>query len=90
MERLKHEIALLEIRTEQLRIHLRSIPFANPEARQLLSQLGAMSAKNQGAKAVRAHDRYNGLRQADTALAGHDDGQKLGPAAQPRPQGWSC
>jgi hypothetical protein len=45
MERLKHEIALLEIRTEQLRIHLRSLPFANPEARQVLSQLGAMSAK---------------------------------------------
>jgi hypothetical protein len=66
MERLKLEIALLEIRTEQLRIHLRSLPFANPEARQVLSQLGAMT--------------YNGSRQADPALACHDDGQEPDPA----------
>jgi hypothetical protein len=45
MQPLTHEIALLEIRKEQLLIHLRSIPFGNREARQVLSRLGAMSTK---------------------------------------------
>ena len=44
MQWLTHEIALLEMRKEQLLI-LRSIPFGNREARQVLSRLGAMSTK---------------------------------------------
>ena len=42
MESLKHEIALLEMRAEQLCIHLRSVPIGNAEARKVRSVLSAM------------------------------------------------
>jgi hypothetical protein len=45
MERLNHEIALLEMRTEQLRIHLRSVPSASAEARKVRCVLSAMRMK---------------------------------------------
>jgi hypothetical protein len=45
MESLKHEIALLEMRAEQLRIHLRSFPSGNAEARKVRSVLSAMRTK---------------------------------------------
>jgi hypothetical protein len=45
MESLNREIALLELRAEQLRIHLRSVPSANAEARKMRSVLGAMRTK---------------------------------------------
>ena len=50
MERLKHEIALLEMRSEQLRIHLRSVPSGNPEARTVRSLLNAMRTKMKALK----------------------------------------
>jgi hypothetical protein len=45
MQCLKHEIALLEMRSEQLRIHLHSLPFGNLEARQVVSLLCEMRTK---------------------------------------------
>jgi hypothetical protein len=33
MERLNHEVALLEMRMEQLRIHLQSVPASSTEVR---------------------------------------------------------
>jgi hypothetical protein len=45
MERLNHEVALLEMRTEQLRIHLRSVPSASVEARNVRCVLSAMRIK---------------------------------------------
>ncbi len=73
MERLKHEIALLEMRSEQLRIHLRSIPFGNREARQVLSRLGAMSTKIRALKQFARTDSCNGSRDGDTELADLND-----------------
>jgi hypothetical protein len=45
MERLDREVALLEMRSEQLRIHLASLPSASPEARKVRAQLLAMQLK---------------------------------------------
>jgi hypothetical protein len=45
VERLKHEIALLEMRSEQLRIHLRSIPSGDLEARRIRAVISTMSTK---------------------------------------------
>jgi hypothetical protein len=45
MESLKREIAVLEMRAEQLRIHLRSFPFGNAEARKVRSVLSAIRTK---------------------------------------------
>jgi hypothetical protein len=45
MERLIHEVALLEMRTEQLRIHLRLVPASSMEARKLRCVLSAMRIK---------------------------------------------
>jgi hypothetical protein len=45
MERLNHEVALLEMRTEQLRIHLRSVPSASAEARKVRCVLTAMRTR---------------------------------------------
>jgi hypothetical protein len=45
MESLKHEIARLEMRSEQLRIHLRSVPGEGAEARRVRSLLSAMRTK---------------------------------------------
>jgi hypothetical protein len=45
MERLNHEVALLKMRTEQWRIHLRSVPVSSPEGRKVLSVLAAMKLK---------------------------------------------
>jgi ribosomal protein S15P/S13E len=45
VESLKHEIALLEMRSEQLRIHLHSIPSGHPEARRLRAVISAMRTK---------------------------------------------
>jgi hypothetical protein len=45
MESLNHEVALLEMRTEQLRIHLQSVPASSTEARKLRCVLSAMRTK---------------------------------------------
>ena len=45
VERLQHEVALLTLRTEQLRIHLRSIPRTSAEARKVQAVLFAMKLK---------------------------------------------
>jgi hypothetical protein len=45
MESLNHEIAVLEMRAEQLRIHLCSIPPGHPETRRVGSVLSAMRTK---------------------------------------------
>jgi len=45
MEHLNHEVALLEMRKEQLRIHLGSVPRASAEARRVRSILRAMNVK---------------------------------------------
>ena len=45
MERLNHEVALLEMRTEQLRIHLQSVPASSTEARKVRCVLSAMRIK---------------------------------------------
>jgi hypothetical protein len=45
MEHLIHEVALLELRTEQLRIHLQSIPVSGTEARKVRCVLSAMRTK---------------------------------------------
>jgi hypothetical protein len=45
MEHLNHEVALLEMRTEQLRIHLQSVPAASTEARKIRCVLSAMRIK---------------------------------------------
>ena len=45
MESLNHEVALLEMRTEQLRIHLSSVPSASAEARRVRCVLSAMRIK---------------------------------------------
>jgi hypothetical protein len=45
VERLKHEIALLEMRSEQLRIHLRSIPSGNLESRRIRAVISSMRTK---------------------------------------------
>jgi len=45
LESLKRAIALLEMRAEQLRIHLGSVPTGHPEARRLRSVLSAMQTK---------------------------------------------
>ena len=45
MERLHHEIALLEMRSEQLRIHLQSMPHRSSESRQVRSVLQTMQLK---------------------------------------------
>jgi len=45
MERLNHEVALLKMRTEQWRIHLRSVPASSQEGRKVRSVLAAMKLK---------------------------------------------
>ena len=45
MERLNQEVALLEMRTEQLRIHLQSVPASSTEARKVRCVLSAMRTK---------------------------------------------
>jgi hypothetical protein len=45
MERLNQEVALLEMRTEQLRIHLRSVSSSSAEARKVRCVLSAMRTK---------------------------------------------
>jgi hypothetical protein len=45
MESLNHEVALLEMRTEQLCIHLCSVPSASVEARKVQCVLSAMRIK---------------------------------------------
>ena len=70
MERLNHEIALLEMRTEQLRIHLRSVRSGNPEARKVRSVLSAMRTKMRALQAVRAYRGRDGSWEADAALDG--------------------
>ena len=45
MKRLNHEIALLEMRTEQLRIHLRSVSAYSTDARKVRCVLSAMRMK---------------------------------------------
>jgi hypothetical protein len=45
MARLNHEVALLKMRTEQWRIHLRSVPASSPEGRKVRSVLAAMKLK---------------------------------------------
>jgi hypothetical protein len=53
MERLNHEVALLKMRTEQWRIHLRSVPSVKPRRAQ--SSVGASrnETEDQGAQAFR-------------------------------------
>jgi hypothetical protein len=45
MERLHHEVTLLEMRTEQWRIHLRSVPAYSTDARKARCALSAMRMK---------------------------------------------
>jgi hypothetical protein len=45
MQRLNREVALLKMRTEQWRIHLRSVPASSPEGRKVRSVLAAMKLK---------------------------------------------
>ena len=45
MERLHQEVALLEMRSEQLRIHLQSMPARSAESRNVRSVLLAMRLK---------------------------------------------
>ena len=45
MEGLHHEVALLEMRSEQLRIHLQSMPARSAESRNVRSVLLAMQLK---------------------------------------------
>jgi hypothetical protein len=45
MERLNHEVALLEMRMEQWRIHLRSVPTYRTDARKVRCVLSAMRMK---------------------------------------------
>ena len=45
VERLQHEVALLTLRTEQLRIHLRSVSRTSAEARKVQAVLLAMKLK---------------------------------------------
>ena len=45
MEHLIHEVAVLEMRTEQFRIHLRSVPASSMEARNVRCVLSAMRIK---------------------------------------------
>jgi hypothetical protein len=45
MERVHHEVTLLEMRSEQLRLHLQSIPHFSAEARKVRSVLNAMRLK---------------------------------------------
>jgi hypothetical protein len=47
MERLNHEVALLKMRAEQWRIHLRPVPASSPEERKVRSVLAAMKLKIQ-------------------------------------------
>jgi hypothetical protein len=45
VERLPDEVALLEMRSEQLRIHLQSMPYRSAESRKVRSDLLAMQWK---------------------------------------------
>jgi hypothetical protein len=45
VERLKHEITLLKMRSEQLLLHLCPIPSGNAEARRVRAVISSMSAK---------------------------------------------
>jgi hypothetical protein len=45
VERVRQDIALLEMRSEQLRLHLSSIPSGNAEARRVRAVLSSMRAK---------------------------------------------
>jgi len=45
MERLNREVTLLEMRTEQLRIHLRSVPAYSTDARKVRCVLSAMRTR---------------------------------------------
>jgi len=45
VEGLHHEVALLEMRSEQLRIHLQSMPYRSAESRKARSDLLAMQWK---------------------------------------------
>jgi hypothetical protein len=45
VERVHHEVALLQMRSEQLRFHLRSLPHASAEARKVHLFLNAMKLK---------------------------------------------
>jgi len=45
VDKLYHEVALLEMRSEQLRLHLGSLPDASSEARRIRSLLGTMKLK---------------------------------------------
>jgi hypothetical protein len=45
MENLNHEVALLEMRTEQLRTHLQSVPASSTEARKARCVPSAMRIK---------------------------------------------
>ena len=45
MQRLNHEVALMKMRMEQWRIHLRSVPASSPEGLKVRSLLAAMKLK---------------------------------------------
>jgi hypothetical protein len=45
VQRLKHQIDLLDVRSEQWRIHLRSLPSYHLEARKARAAISAMSTK---------------------------------------------
>jgi len=45
VEGLHHEVALLEMRSEQLRIHLQSMPYGSSESRKVRSDLLTMQWK---------------------------------------------
>ena len=67
MKRLDHEIALLEMRSEQLHIHLRSLPKASAEARKVRSDLLMMRMK------IGAHKKFT----SQAAVVEPQDGRSL-------------
>jgi len=58
VKRVHCEVTLLEMRSEQLRIHLRSIPHSSAEARKVRSVLDAMKLK---IRVLRRFARQSGL-----------------------------
>ena len=64
MERVHHEVALLQMRSEQLRLHLRLLPHASTEARKVRSVLNAMRLK---VRVLRRFGREAGMSERGRA-----------------------
>ena len=65
VERLYHEVALLEMRSEQLRIHLESVPDRSAEAHKVRAVLSAMRLK---IRALRQFERAAGKGRGTALL----------------------